>query len=126
MGGRATFGMTIMSRNHSMGLDVRLTRMKEQRDIKRDEILRLERTLSNIDPKAQPDISFNYYERQMKKEIQEAIKKVSYRDVNTGKIAVGLEREQIDWDSMVSGDFARSSKHINMRETIYDTTTKKK
>ena len=61
----------------------------------------------------------------MKKEIQEAIKKVSYRDVNTGKIAVGLEKEQIDWDSMVSGSFNRSPKHINMRDTEYTTIKKK-
>jgi len=126
MGARTRFGMTVMSRKHQMGLNVRFTRMKEQRDIKRDEILRLERTLANIDPKAQPDISFNYYEKQMKKEIQEAIKKVSYRDTTTGKLQVGFEKEKIDWDSMVSGNFNRSSKHINMRETIYDTTTKKK
>jgi hypothetical protein len=126
MGARSTFGMTVMSRKNTMGLDVKLTRIKEKRDIKRDEILRLERTLANIDPKAQPDMSFNYYERQMKKEIQEQIKKVSYHDTSTGKLMVGLEKEKIDWTRMVSGNFDRSSKHINVRETIYDTTTKRK
>ena len=71
-------------------------------------------------------MSFNYYERQMKKEIQEQIKKVSYHDTSTGKLMVGLEKEKIDWTRMVSGNFDRSSKHINVRETIYDTTTKRK
>jgi len=100
--------------------EVEYRRAKETRDNKKWEILRLERTLSHIDPKAQPDLSFNYYERQMKQEIKDVVKKVSYVDTNTGRIKVGLEKEKIDWDSMVSGSFKRSPKHINMRDTDYD------
>ena len=100
--------------------EVEYRRAKETRDNKKWEILRLERTLSQIDPKAQPDLSFNYYERQMKQEIKDVVKKVSYVDTNTGRIKVGLEKEKIDWDSMVSGSFKRSPKHINMRDTDYD------
>jgi hypothetical protein len=56
----------------------------------------------------------------MKQETKGVVKKVSYVDTNTGRIKVGLEKEKIDWDSMVSGSFKRSPKHINMRDTDYD------
>ena len=128
MGARSTFGMTVMSRNHSMGLDVRLTRLKEQRDIKRDEILRLERTLANIDPSVQADFKINIVERHIKTEIKQMedmmfVSKTPSTFTETGEIDIkggGAKQKTsggyVDWSNSSSYNRNFSSKKIWVKD----------
>ena len=79
------------------------------------EIIRLKRTLENVDPDVISENEFDRVKVHMQREISHKMKMASYHD-NDGKLKVGFEKEQIDWDSFTSGSFNRSKKHINIKD----------
>jgi len=112
-------------------------RTMDKADSVKWEIIRLERTLENVDPNLIQDTEFNRVRVHIQKELQRQNSMAysssdSITDIQGGTSTpagtkrAGIIKEKVDWTGNVSGDFARSSKHINMSETIYDTTTKKK
>lgn len=84
---------------------------KEKRDILYWQIMRLQRTLENIDPFVQPDLENDKYKQFMEDEIKQAEKKTTYIDVNTGK-HIELKRDFVDWSKNQSYNRDSSKKSI--------------
>lgn len=78
------------------------------------EIIRLKRTIENVDPNVISENEFDRVKIHMQREINQKMKMASYHDTD-GKIKVGFEREEIDWERFNTGSFNRSKKHTNIK-----------
>lgn len=73
-------------------------------DTKKWEIIRLRRTIENIDPTLIPEEEFNRVKIHMEREIKSQLKLVSHTDKQTGKAKVGLKEDQsVDWGKFSFG-----------------------